>query len=429
MTLLLGRAVWRRGADAWRHETLEPGHDIAVRAPGLMAEGVCASHGRGACVVFEPEAMCHQVVETPRVKRAVFASLARVRNEHPVVASENLGWGFEQPEPGPGGAYFTLLSYEATPGLIDLVQACSGAGMRLSSAWSAYSVAAALADQRPGARTGTVLIMVPDFTAVACCEGRRSFRAWSGAMTERDWKAFGALAGEGDSRTGRGVSGGVQRKPRILVVAEAGVERCWPAWEELRSSGRIEAIAGLDEFAGAALRMSPAHPANLAEAFPRPAQLDPVLVPAAVACTLSALALAVAFGLGSRGLKANREAAAQVISRLDSRLAELNANKLEMDRLRLELREDDWASVSPGNAALRELTLAVPDALTLTSFSIGRDGRFDLGAIVTAPGFDPASARRDLSARGFAASADADWSYDPGAGRLAVRGTFKEPLR
>jgi len=87
------------------------------------------------------------------------------------------------------------------------------------------------------------------------------------------------------------------------------------------------------------------------------------------------------------------------------------------------------ASVSPCNAALRELTLAVPDALTLTSFSIGRDGRFDLGAIVTAPGFDPASARRDLSARGFAASADADWSYDPGAGRLAVRGTFKEPLR
>ena len=55
-------------------------------------------------VVFEPEGLAHQAVDCPRVGHSVFATLARVRGEHPVVASESLGWGIERPEPARGEA-------------------------------------------------------------------------------------------------------------------------------------------------------------------------------------------------------------------------------------------------------------------------------------------------------------------------------------
>src|ERR1700678_3858792 len=107
MALLLGRTIWTRDAGGWRHESLEPGAGLAPRAAERLAEILSVPAPGRTIVVFEPEGMAHDVVETPRVNRRVFASLARVRGEHPVVVSENLGWGVEYPEPGPGGELVT----------------------------------------------------------------------------------------------------------------------------------------------------------------------------------------------------------------------------------------------------------------------------------------------------------------------------------
>lgn len=114
IVMLLGRTIWTRDVGGWRHETIHEGagvpHDPIVR----LAEHLSDAQGRRIAVVFEPDGMVHQAVETPKVSRAVFATLARVRSEHSVVDSENLGWGIEHPDAGPSGTYSTLIHSELT---------------------------------------------------------------------------------------------------------------------------------------------------------------------------------------------------------------------------------------------------------------------------------------------------------------------------
>src|ERR1700678_1599121 len=149
IALFLGRTIWTRDNGGWKHECVGAGSDLALRAVERLADILSAATAENTVLVFEPEGMAHQMVETPKVSRLVFASLARIRNEHPVIASENLGWGVESPEPAASGEFMTQLHYELTPGLIHLRDACERAGSRLTAAWSASTAAAASMSYRP----------------------------------------------------------------------------------------------------------------------------------------------------------------------------------------------------------------------------------------------------------------------------------------
>jgi hypothetical protein len=116
-----------------------------------------------------------------------------------------------------------------------------------------------------------VLILTPEFAAVAACGGgKRSFKGWVGPMSERDWRAFSAMIGDFEARTSPAMAEAGLRRGSIVVVAEGEPERICPIWRELRATGRVEAIVDLEAFALGAARIPAGHPANLAEAFPRP---------------------------------------------------------------------------------------------------------------------------------------------------------------
>jgi hypothetical protein len=378
IALLLGRTVWTRDAGGWRHESFESGAGPAPCAVRRLAEILSEATRERTIVVFEPEGIVHQTVETPKVKRAVFATLARVRDEHPVVSSENLGWGVEYPEPGPGGTFVTLLHSELTPGLVHLRDACARAGSQLRAAWSAYTAAAACLKSRTFApRVRFVLVLIPDFTAiVACGGGKRSFRGWAGPMSERDWKAFSVLIGDSEARTSPSMADVGLRRGSITVIAEGAPDRICPVWGDLHSAGRIEAVLDLDSFATSAARIQTAHPANLVDAFPVPLDLNRQILAAGIAGISVGLALG-ALAIGGRSQATAEDKAGRVrVANIEERLKGLRENEREMARLRSKAPDIHGSLHIVGHDALVGLAAAIPDALTLTSLAIRRDGNF-----------------------------------------------------
>src|SRR5579863_7971379 len=193
IAMLLGRTVWSRDGDGWKAAAYPSGPS---REPIARLAEILRSGPPGKTVaLFEPESLSHQFLETPKVDRAAFASLARVRREHPVVEAEDLGWGIEPPEAAGGGAFTTLIHAELTPGLVQVCDACAGARRPLGCAWSAYTAAAAAARVR-GRPGRFVLLLTPDYVALAVILGaRRSFRSWTGPLSERDGKVVLGLLG------------------------------------------------------------------------------------------------------------------------------------------------------------------------------------------------------------------------------------------
>jgi hypothetical protein len=425
LALFLGRSLWIRTDGEWHHESLVGGVDLIARASERLIGLLSLSVAEEMILVFEPEGMSHQLVQTPKVSRRVFASLERVRSDHPVVASENLGWGIEYPESGPSGEFLTQLHSELTPGLRRLYDACSRQGTRLVAAWSAYTAAAACLSSRSLPRVRFVLLLTVDFFAiVACGGGKRSFRSWVGPMSDRDWKAFSVLIGDFEAHPSPSMGDGELRRGTIVVVADGDPGPICPIWDDLRSSGRIEKVMEIEEFGSNIARIPLSHPANLTEAFPRPLELDRYLMAGAIAGLIAALALGSATLIGARQIRTFEELEAAHIAELQRRVDELGRNQREMEHLKDEAPETP-AAASVGHESLVGLASAVPDPLTLTSFTMRRDGSFELEAMIVGTGFNAEDARQTFTRYGFKPSAGEGWVLDNAAGTLVVRGNYR----
>jgi len=423
--MLLGRSVWTRDAGGWRREPFES----AAAAAKRLVEILSAQPRARWKLVFEPEGLVHQAVETPRVGRSVFASLSRVRGEFPVVESESLGWGIEHPEPAQGGAYSTLLHAEATPALGRLRDGCMGATSRLAAAWSAYTAGVACVPTGiSSGRTRFLAILAPGFAAVATCiTGRRSFKAWSGPMTDRDWKGFSNVIGDSDSRSPAAMADLGMRRGGIAIIAEGDPGSLCPLWEEIKSSGRVGVPVGLDELATAASRIPRGHPANLVETFPSPRDMDPCLAGAVAAGAAAALWLCTIGADVRRRLASEGAAIRSRQALLEERLSELARNQAEMERLRGDVPGDPRYTRFPRHLALTALAALIPEALTVTSLSIHSDNSFEIKAQVMGAGFDAGELRLELGRSCLRPDAGNGWSFNAASGRLEVRGRLGDP--
>ena len=428
VAMLLGNTVWTRSAGGWRHEsTSEHGGDASDTISRLATILTEASAER-AIVVFEPVGIDHQTVDMPRVNRTAFASLERVRSDHPVVDAENLGWGIESPEPGPGGSYSTLLHSEATPNLIRLRDKCARSGCKLSAAWAAFTVAFEML--KSGAsmyRAKTVLVLTQSYSAIAVFGGgKRSYKGWVGPISEREWKIMSALIGDFDPRLAPNMADAVSRKGAVYVVSEGQPEAYCPFWMDLRASGRLEAVLDIESFAGSAARISPKHPANLLEAFPSPRELDRTLLTGGMGGIVAAItlgSLAVVEGNQHNAMVSEYRARAVQMER---RIKGLEMNGLEAERIR-DNAPDAIEPLAPRKyEALVGLSDAIPDEITITSLAIGRDGSFELEAILVGGDFDQEKLLRALTQHGFTPAAGKGWVWEPGLGRLRINGRYLE---
>jgi hypothetical protein len=426
--MLLGSNVWVPGGGAW---SVDGGRGEA-HAPSeaeRLAEAASRPGPGGTVVIFEPDGMAHQETETPKVGRSVFATLARVRSEFPVVASEDLGWGIESPEPMPGGSYSTLLHYELRPGLAFVREACASAGSSLVAAWSAYTAAeVCVRTHLPGSRARIVLFLLPGFVALAALAGgKRTFRRWPTPLSDRDWRALASVASEAAPRRPQAAGEPAPRRGKVVVVSESDPGTHCPVWEEIKAAGQVEAVLGLGALATAACQIPASHPANLAEAFPRPLRLDPYLIAIALAGIAASAVLGTGLYKEHRQLGEARAANLRSRASLDGRLAELARNRDEMASLRNEAPDTPGFVPTNRHASLEGLATAIPDSLTLTSFSLGRDNRFSIEAVLVGGALAPESLREALRSSGFTQGPTGSWDFDPATRRLTINGKFGDP--
>src|ERR1700679_2783211 len=180
VSMLLGRTIWTRVDGGWCQESFEGTDTLPAFAIARQLEILSAPKPRRKVLIVEPCGMAHDSVETPNVGRSVFASLARIRDEFPGIASGRLGWGIEYPEAAPSGTFTTTLHVELTPGLALLRDRCCEEGIKLPTTWCAHTVAAAFAGFGSSATEAKfVVIMLPGFVGVASySRGRRYFKSW-----------------------------------------------------------------------------------------------------------------------------------------------------------------------------------------------------------------------------------------------------------
>jgi hypothetical protein len=213
------------------------------------------------------------------------------------------------------------------------------------------------------------------------------------------------------------------------VIADGDPKRLCPVWGEISASGRLETVVDMDALAESAARIPAKHPANLAEAFPRALRLDKCLVGGALLGASVAIALgALDLGLSAR-LRSEGESDRKREASLGGRLEILAKNQGEMMALRKEAPEQHGYMQFGRHYALIGLAADVPDALTLTALSIGRDNSFEIEAIVVGTGFDPESLRSSLERRGFKPAGQDGWAFDAASGRLVVRGKYEGPQK
>jgi hypothetical protein len=270
-------------------------------------------------------------------------------------------------------------------------------------------------------------MLLHEFVAVAvCAPGKRSFKAWVGPMSDRDWKAFSALIGDLEIRSSPSMGDGAMRRGGIAVITDGDAGRHCPQWDDIRRSGRVVTEFDLDDLAKGISRIPRRHPANLVEAFPRKRNLDPYLAGAGCLCCVAALALAASLTSQRRQFREDRDAIHSRTDALERLLAVLEKNREEMVRLRDVVPEGANYPRYGRHETLLGLSAAIPDCLTLSSLVLRRDNGFDLEAIVVGDGINPEGLRIALEAAGLHPDVHG-WVFDAAAGRLSVHGKLGAP--
>ncbi len=423
--MLLGRGVWSCGPSGWIRDTAEEqeregGSPLEALGRLLSLRGPART-----VIVFEPRGMSHTPIETPRVSRTVFSSLARVRGEHPAVCSDGLGWGIEPPEPVASGTYMTLLHCEMAPGLRGLCEIAARSGNSVQAAWPVYTAAEALVRTKAEPRPSAFLFLVPGFVAVASLvPGRRTFRAWTEPMQERDWNSLlGVLEVTGRPAPDQGIAEG-SRAGGIAVVAEQKPGSLCPQWKRIEETGRVGTVYGLADLAERASWLAASHPANLREVFPQRFSLDRQLVGAMAAGVIGTAVLA-----GWTVKARNRSHAELVgvesrIGELEHQLVHLENNRAAMVAMQTGLGGLGTGAVGDLAAALRRLAAAVPDSVTLESLNVGPDRAFQIEADTDPSDFRPEEVRHLLSSAGFVPRDPEGWCYRAADNKLTVNGVI-----
>lgn len=426
VSILLGRTIWIRGDGGWSYESFEPTNPLPETAIMRLMEILSMRSPRRKILIFEPCGMVHQTVETPNVGRAVFASLARTRDEFPEISSGEIGWGIDYPESTQGGRFTTTVHAEAAPGLALLRDRCHQAGFQLPPIWCAHTVAGTL----PGVGSSTdkarfLIIMLPGFVAVASFSGgKRHFKAWTDIMSGRDWKALAAVLGEFDSRPAGTMDDVELRRGLIKILAQGKPEQVCPIWEEINRSGRVSSIVDLDALAAGAETLSPRHPGNLSKSFSQHGSVSFYVWILGIAALIATALLGTADVRGKQQLRAEEGSNEAQVADEQLHLAELKRNQAVMGRLQRELPTRLNYNAANRYAALASLSKALPDYLTLKSVSMVGQGSFELEAIVSVKDFDPEDTRKRLESEGFETDAKKGCVFDPAFSSLLVRGTF-----
>jgi len=422
--IILGGTLWRRSDGDWLREAGASVPGCAADPITRLCEIIRTEPPDPVSVVYEPTGMTHLAVETPNADRRTFASVARIREEHPVVVSEQLAWSIERPWPASGGTFWTLLHGESEPGLSEIHATCSVRRIPLD-AWPAYTVVnAALASSAGGLSVQGMVLVAPGFLAGIRVGSKPAFKCWTVPPSERELVDLDAFASETGFAGLAGTQPSARGRPRLAVFdgGESGllgvIERRFTA------SAVFVARLQWDDLARAVASLRNSHPANLARSFPRTFSISRLCAQVATAglCAGSFFAGAAMLAQKQDSLRAASDNLEE--GRLARQSAELDANRREIAAFGASVGMDSQPGLPGAYGVLKALALAIPPALVLTSLELRRDGSFALEGRTGADRPDPAAIAASFEAAGLITAPVDGIRFDPSTERFRIRGSL-----
>jgi hypothetical protein len=243
-------------------------------------------------------------------------------------------------------------------------------------------------------------------------------------MSERDWESLWKLIGNPEANSLALTMESDSKRAEIVVIADREPAQVCPFWDDLRNSGRVRSILGLDEIAQVVSGISENHPGNLITAFPMPRELDRYLAVGAILGISSCVALCVATFRDAKKFEGIQAESDLRISTQRKLLENFESNRREIVAIQAQMPDISNAIVADPYAEIIALEAAIPNALLLQSLIMADDGGFDIEALAIGPGFDSDNMRRTFSEYGFVPGSPKGWLYDAASGTLKIRGKF-----
>lgn len=343
-------------------------------------------------LIYQPESLKSVVTPCPSGNRATLRTALGF--EHPAIASEDTAWGFEPPL-SRGDNFETILHFEESPGLFELVHALARKEIHVLSAWPLYTFLHALPTEWP-VSGGFAIVAVQFGHALACyhpSSGPRQVLTWHGdtAATEAEQWVLLQQAARPDDTV-------------MLITSDP------PATADLQHVRLSDALA---------------QPAVLPRSHP--AQLlppEPLFAPPRVAVAAGVLLLIGAGLAGARYAQhyyaAQTEARDQVIekSRLVSELEHYRVNRTEILALRSQLAQP--GAGLPILEWLEKLCTGLPPTVAFGRIQI-EQARFTVTGFVAPGGTEACSAWKSRLS-------DSRWRFEPETaqpdGRFVLAGSF-----
>lgn len=362
-------------------------------------------------LVWQPQSLLSDPVDTKRVDRATFSKLENVTNSHPLINTGTCGWGFE---PLPKGQMQgrTFLHIESEPGLQAFGEAIEAQG---SSVGAAYSLAS-LVLQSHNKTIGKTLVLARDFVLIVktpvtgggAAVGRSTITAlfWGERATspigpqqlQHQLEAAGFLS---DPPSAWRVVATEEHASLVGDYLVAGDEASRKIWHERTSP---VTLTGWETFITAA-RKSPslAASADLWDTFPRPRPLGGILIGAGLVSALVAVFFGwQAFSLG-KATESRSAAQAAMVEQTQAAVNELAVVAARIRESEARIAQMGASTIPRGRAEmLRLLGDILPEDFTMTSLDLAEDGRISLGFYqVTDAAADLVGATNRFESAGF----------------------------
>lgn len=366
--IILGQHVFlpSRDSESWDAVKFE---QVEQSAKDIVSTIVAADPGKRVRLIYDPASLVSDEVEIAKADRETLRQIPELRENHAALASDHLGWGFQE-HWNSGAGPRTILHSESAAGLIGLLDRLAQIPIKVEGAWPATS----LAFGRGGAGTTSVFMMLAQEEAFLYIEskGQRipyKFSGGVGSMDRDFWTDLKARLETQYILTNTAANALVLSN---VGDADAIAEMC-PWWKAWSSTARVK-VESFEGAARIASKLSPRSPANLTGAFPQPFDFTPVTKAVTAACVLYAV---VYGGFNARQIHAahvDEEAKKVSYSAGSTRLAAAQGRKNRIEQLKAKYGEDVAVAPSSRQALLVQVADSLSSNLSINEFNVTPEG-------------------------------------------------------
>ncbi len=391
-------------------------------------------------LIAEPEGMDHSIQDVPARLPNVRAQLPRILKDHITIGeNELLGWSCEMAWPV-GGTFKTILHAESMSMIRPIVDRITASRISVKTVISWFSAAEILAKvtTKSGSHPIAAISVTASGVSYAVLAPAAKRTAGFFSAENEGWLDLNNILEDAGFGTQSGIQSRTQT-PRLLVAdldGSAARRFLNPDDGLIRNVSQFKVeLLPVNKLSERIVKIRFTSEQNIAEAFPRPFDLNPFLKAASVACAVAILTFGFLYWSNQRDLEASRALHVSKINELKETVNSLAKNKEKQTAIEAHFNDRELAVPRGRLAALETLARVTPTSITLTRFKLDENSNYEVEALVVGARNDESAVneatnfRKALLVAGFTISdSDKGWKYDIRMHKITMGGGWEKGL-